>query len=150
MALTDGRKSSKKRESFVGIPKRVVASERYTGLSPHAVKLLIDICYQYNGRNNGPLTAAWAVLRQRGWKSTATLYKAKTELIAAGFICVTRMGRKVRSYPTLVAVTWNGIDEPSKGVRYDEGILPSNVPLSYWCKARDQWSSPVNLRVVSR
>jgi hypothetical protein len=40
---------------------------------------------------------------------------------------------------TLVAITWNGIDDPPKGVRYDEGVKPSPVPLGYWCKHPDTW-----------
>ncbi|MEQ9007532.1 MAG: hypothetical protein ACFHHU_01865 [Porticoccaceae bacterium] len=127
----------KKHGRFVGIPYHVVASERFRNLSAHAYKLVVDLSLQRNGKNNGKLSACWTLMKKRGWKSSSTLHKAKNELLDSGFIVVTRRGRKQRGYPTLVAFTWDGIDDCS--VDYDEGIKVSSVPLSFWCKDPDFW-----------
>lgn len=120
----------KQRGRFVGIPYHMVSSERFCGLSAHAVKLLVDLSYQFTGSNNGKLSPCWVLMEKRGWKSSSTLHKAFTELKVKGFVVVTRAGRKIRGHPTFVALTWNGIDDC--GVTYDEGIKVSAVPLNYW------------------
>ena len=47
---------------FVAFPHAVMKTEDYTGLSYKSKALLLDIALQYNGRNNGDLTVALAVL----------------------------------------------------------------------------------------
>lgn len=146
-------KNQKKKARFVGIPYHVANSAQFASLSAYAVKLLVDLLVQYKGGasvkgggNNGKLSACWTLMRKRGWRSTATLYRAKKELIDKGFVVVTRQGMKIRGKPTLLAVTWDGISDC--GVNYDSGIEPSNAPLSFWCKSPDSWDTPPPLRVV--
>jgi hypothetical protein len=98
----------------------------------------MELLLQYRGFNNGNLTTAESVLSKRGW-AAGSIYNASTGLQRKGWIVVTRQGYKVRGMATLVAITWNGIDDPPKGVRYDEGVKPSPVPLGYWCKHPDTW-----------
>tara|TARA_R110002072_G_scaffold165194_3_gene318366 strand:+ start:1269 stop:1736 length:468 start_codon:yes stop_codon:yes gene_type:complete len=126
-----GKRKKKFEGRYVGIPHNVVSSAKFIGLSAHAVKLLLDLAFQYTGYNNGNLTACWTFMRERGWKSSSTLHKALRELIDAGFVVITRQGMKVRAYPTLLAITWSGVDEVPK-IRYDDGILPNQVPLNLW------------------
>ncbi|MEX2326317.1 MAG: hypothetical protein WD558_01175, partial [Pseudomonadales bacterium] len=57
------------RPSFAGIPRHVIQHPDYQALSGNAVKLLVDLAFQYRGKNNGDLTTAWHVLKHRGWKS---------------------------------------------------------------------------------
>jgi|AACY02.14.fsa_nt_gi hypothetical protein len=100
-------------EPFVGFPKSVLESNSLRDLSPHACKLLFEIARQYKGNNNGNLTAAWTILKSRGWRSKTTLYRCKKELLERGLIYMTRKGH----YPStteLLAVTWFSLDPTPK------------------------------------
>ena len=123
---------------FFAVPKMILSSNAYLKLRAPEVKLLLDIGEQYTGHNNGHLTACHTLLKKRGW-SKSSLHRALNNLIHAGFLVVTRQGRKVRGYATLLAITWLSIDEPKPGKPYDEGIEPSNKSLGYWCKIKSSW-----------
>lgn len=105
------KKSKGRRESgsFVALPHAVLGSDEWADLSAHAVKLLLDLYGQYKGNNNGDLTAAWSILKARGWRSKDTIYRALDELIAKGWVIKTRQGG--RHIPSLYAVSWQAIDE---------------------------------------
>jgi|JTFO01.1.fsa_nt_gb hypothetical protein len=128
----------RKKGRFIGIPFHVVASDKFTKLKGNELRLLLDLLLQFNGHNNGSMTTSEKKLAERGWQRSS-IYEASKGLQREGWIVVTRQGFKVRSLTTLVAVTWEGIDDPPKGVRYDEGVKPSPVPLGYWCKHPDTW-----------
>ncbi|MFC6671822.1 hypothetical protein [Marinobacterium aestuariivivens] len=133
MGSTAQRKQLKKRERFIGIPYRVAQSSQFASLKAAEVKLLIDMLTQYTGSNNGSLSPCHSLMRKRGW-AKSSLHRAFSALLSKGFLVVTRQGWKVRGRATLVAITWNGIDEPRNGIMFDEGIKPSPVPLALWCK----------------
>jgi hypothetical protein len=143
----------KRRESgaaegrHIRIPYRILNTEQWASLSPHAVKLLTDLLWQYYGNNNGALAPCWTLMRPRGWRSSSTLHNAKNELLDKGFIVVTRQGSKRRGNPTLVAITWNGIDEVRK-LDYDESIKCEHSPLSYWCKSPVAWHPDHRRRIL--
>ena len=129
-----------KKGRFVGIPYHVASSHQFTSLSAHGCKLAFDLSYQYTGSNNGSLSACWTLMRKRGWKSSSTVHKALRELLEKGFVIKTKLGRKQRGHPTLLALTWHGINEPqNQSVEYEDGVTSSNTPLSYWCKAPQPW-----------
>ena len=134
----------KKKERFIGIPHRIGLSEQWCKLKSPEVKLMIDLLTQYNGRNNGNLSPCYALMKKRGW-AKSSLYRAYSKLEHSGFIVVTRRGFKIRGMATLIAVTWNGIDEPTKGV-FDEEIKPHPVPLNYWCKPQTSWKHQPKLK----
>lgn len=94
--------------SFVALPHAVIGGDEWADLSAHAVKLLLDLYAQYRGNNNGDLTAAWSILKVRGWRSKDTIYRALDELIGAGWLIKTRQGG--RHTPSLYAVSWQAID----------------------------------------
>ncbi len=94
---------------YFGLPHTLINTRKYRSLSSHAIKLLVDLGSQYRGFNNGDLCAAWALMKDMGWKSRSSLYKAKKELIDVGFIIVTRQGG--RNMATLFAITWKEINE---------------------------------------
>lgn len=128
-------------------------SDRFISLSPGALKLLIDLLWQYkggpeakHGGNNGTLSACWTLMKRRGWKSSASVYRAKKELLDKGFIVVTKEGKKLRGCPTLFAITWSGISDC--GVVYDPHIQPSTTPLSLWQKDPKDWHKPSRLKAV--
>jgi len=125
--------SSKKRIKgrFVGIPYHVANSPEFAELNGNETRLLVHLLLQYNGQNNGKLSTTLSLLRERGW-SSSNLYRAHKGLLEKGFLVVTLQGWKQRGHPTLVAITWNGIDEC--GIEYDDGIVISTVPLGLWKK----------------
>ena len=98
---------------FIGLPHVVVKNKDYIQLSYKSKALLIDLMLQYNGKNNGDLTTALAILRDRGWKRQATIGEAVKELIAANMIIRTREGqfRNPFSRCALYAITWQPIDD---------------------------------------
>jgi hypothetical protein len=100
-------------EGFVALPYSVLNSPLFIGLSPHAVKLLIDVAAQYRGDNNGDLSVAWKLMQPRGWRSEATLHKVKRELIDAGFLYETRKGKRP-NLCSLFALTWPALDDCHK------------------------------------
>mgnify|MGYP003385701729 CR=1 FL=1 len=126
-----GKHGAKKKTRFVGIPYHIAASPQFASLNAAETKLLIDLLVQYGGFNNGKLSPTIALLKKRGW-AASSLHKAFKGLKEKGFLVVTRQGRKLRGYPTLVAITWLSIDECK--VEYDEGIKPGKVALNLWRK----------------
>ena len=94
---------------FLRLTSSVYCAENFKKLSGSAVKLLIDIALQYRGYNNGDLQASITLMRERGWKSSATLNRARQELLHYGFIELTRQGGLGKC--SLFAITWESIDE---------------------------------------
>ena len=95
--------------AFVTIPLSVLHSRAYIEASPHARMLLFDLLTQYRGDNNGDLCAAWKLMHPRGWRSEATLNKAKRELLAAALIVEARKGARPNK-ASLYALTWYALD----------------------------------------
>jgi len=116
----------KERISFAGIPRTVMDSPDYKGLSGNAAKLLYELCYQYRGHNNGDLQAAWSLMSKRGFRSKATLSRAVAELISANFIIRTREG--VFTNPggrcALFALTWLPVNECNGKHDYPVSSVP--------------------------
>lgn len=113
---------------FIRLPHCVVRSVGYSMLSAWAVKLMIDLTNQFDGKNNGDLSMAYSVLKDKGWHSPATLDKAKKELINAGFIEVSRQGNRKRC--ALYAVTFYAVDSCNGKIE----IKPSEKPKGLWRK----------------
>lgn len=122
---------------FVGIPYNVVRSPQWVSLSDSEARMLMELAFQFNGKNNGNLTLTHSILKDRGI-SNGACGRALKSLQEKGFIVVTRQGWKQRGKPTLVALTWHGLDDPPKGVEYDEGIKVESPPLNYWCKVPEK------------
>ena len=122
-------KAKNRRESgrFILIPHAVLASSDYIWLSYKSKTLLVDLVHQYNGRNNGDLTAALGYMQTRGWKRSATLTDAVKELMEAHLIIRTREGKfqNPHSRCALYAITWQQIHE-CEGK--DLEIRPTSTP----------------------
>lgn len=112
--------------SFLSIPHAVLRSSNYVSLSSHAIKLLLDLGTQYNGKNNGDLCATWSMMQLRGWKSQDTLHRAIKQLISKGMIVKSRQGG--RHLPSLYALSWKGIDDCGGKLE----ILSTPVPPGNW------------------
>lgn len=118
-----GRKQTK---PFVMLDREMLRSEQWARLSPHGMKLIIDLAAQYYGTNNGDLCATWSIMRKRGWRSPATLSRALHELIFAGWLVLSRQGGRHKS--SLYALTIWGINDC--GGKLD--IAANRVPSHRW------------------
>jgi hypothetical protein len=95
--------------SYAAMPHAILHSEEWAALSAFEVKLLMDVYGQFNGSNNGALSAAWTLMKRRGWHSQDTLNRALRGLLKAEFLLKTRQGGRHKA--SLFAVTWRSIDE---------------------------------------
>ncbi|GAC1611130.1 MAG: hypothetical protein NVS3B3_21590 [Aquirhabdus sp.] len=102
-------KQSRGGGQFLPLTLEVLRSQALAKLSPHASKLLLDIASQWKLGSNGDSCAAFEkVLRDRGWRSKATLHKALRELLASGLVVQTRQGSLHQC--SLFALGWLAID----------------------------------------
>ena len=109
MAKRSQAKGRREHGSFVALPHAVIRHKNFATLSPRATKLLFDLLASFNGKNNGDFSAAWTLMKKRGWRSRDQLDKARKELLERGFIVKTRQGG--RNKCSLFAVTFFAIDE---------------------------------------
>jgi hypothetical protein len=120
---------------YFGIPDLVMDHPNYYRLSGNATKLLTWLGRQYNGGNNGDLSATWSQLKDRGFKSESTIAEVRAELVHYGLITVTRRGGVNK--PTLYALTWHPIHE-CKG-KLD--IRPTKKPPNDWKEEQPEYVS---------
>lgn len=137
------RNPKNKSGRFVAIPHAVMDSESFTQLGGSAVKLLLDIAYQYNGSNNGDFTVAYGYLKKRGWRSKGTISKAVEELRNANLIQKTRQGKfqNPNACCDLYAITWQAIDECSG--KFLE-VAPTTTPPRKFSIEASKMTSPKN------
>lgn len=95
--------------AFLSLPLSVLNSRAYIEIGAFARMLLLDLFMQYRGDNNGDFSACWKFMQPRGWRSEATLARAKKELLASGLIVETRKGARPNK-ASLYAVTWCALD----------------------------------------
>lgn len=103
----DGRNSG----GFVALPWVILDSPAFIELSHPAKALLLEFARQHyfskdeGMHTNGRLLATSKTLSKRGWKSGDTVYRAKQELIKAGFLYETVKGCKPNK-ASWYALTW--------------------------------------------
>lgn len=119
-------KGRKERGSFLLLPKAVITHSNYYSLTSSEVKLFIDLAAQYFGSNNGDFTAAWTIMKHKGWRSKETLFRARKGLVEKGFIVTARQGGRNRC--TLFGITFQPINECDGKL----DIESSNIPLGWW------------------
>ena len=113
---------------FLLLPSALINCPKFRVLSSSAVKLLVDIGGQYNGKNNGDLCLAWKVMKPKGWNSEATLNRAKKELLESGFIAETRKGKRP-NLCSLYGITWQPLNPDPK-----LEVKPFGFPVGVWSK----------------
>ncbi|MDR2013687.1 MAG: hypothetical protein LBQ20_11800 [Rhodanobacter sp.] len=111
---------------FLAMPHSVMDSPNFKALSGSAVKVLLTIARQYNGRNNGDLGASFTVMRPCGIRSPVTLHHAIRELKHYGMIELTRQGGRCGE-PSLYALTWRVIDECKGKLDVADTAMPSRL-----------------------
>jgi len=131
-----GRKAKPAR--YVSIPIHVLESDAGLSLTGIEMRLLVHLLLQYNGKNNGNMSPTYTLLKEMGWLSKGTLYKARQGLEHKGFIVVTKQGRKIRGDCTLIAITWAAIDDCRRW-EYEDEIKVSNTPLNYFQYPKEKW-----------
>jgi len=103
---TKGRSESGR---FAGIPLACMDHENYISLSMPGKVLLMEFCRQYNGYNNGDLTASFSLMNKRGFRSKGTLNRAIKELKKQDWILVSRIGG--RHQCNLYALTFHAVND---------------------------------------
>lgn len=132
---TTGRRNG---PSFVAIPHALWESENFKRLSARALKLLIDMYGNYNGRNNGDFCATISVMKRRGWKSKQTLALALDELLHYRLIVCTRVGNSETKRAYLYAVTFQAVDECEGKL----DMAPTTAAPGTWKEAQTDWVEP--------
>jgi hypothetical protein len=94
---------------FAAIPWQVLDSVAYQGLSHPARSLLLELARQFVRDNNGRLLLSGAYLSGRGWKSNSLVTRAKSDLVAAGFVHELVKGHRPNK-ASWYAVTWRTLD----------------------------------------
>lgn len=117
--------SSKRR--YITLAKVWLEHESWKTLKPRAKALMIDLYSQYNGFNNGDLSATYKIMRSKGWKSSDQIQKAIKELLNTGWVVKTRQGG-LGIGTSLYAVTFHKID----GCKGKIECKPTDKPLGYW------------------
>jgi hypothetical protein len=112
MTFSKKTKSGTKR-GHIQIPHVVMDCHDYRSLPPNAIKLLNALIYQYRGRNNGDLTAAFSYMQSFGFRSKETLHRALRQLQEAKLIVKSREGLFLNpgGRCALYALAWLPIDE---------------------------------------
>ena len=97
-------------KGYFGLPDVVLNHPDFMLLSGNAIKALIDLGAQYNGRNNGDLQFCRAIMKSRGWNSESQKHRALKELEEKGFIVKSKQGGRGIG-PNLYAITWQPIND---------------------------------------
>jgi len=135
------RYKHREKKSFAGIPRRVIDSAAYKSLDGNAVKLLVNIAYFYNGKNNGNISITMSLLKP-WFNSNTTLYRARDQLYEKGFIVINSFGGRSmngKKLPHLYALTWAPVDQVEDKT-FNVRIFhykSSNISLNYWMSGKN-------------
>ena len=125
-------------DPFVKLPHPILKSNAYKSLGAWDRTLLIELILQYNGSNNGDLSAPYSFMKTRGFNSSGTLSKASKALEKKGLIEITKFPRKTGTnfeMTKLVALTWLPIDDcKDKHGNYKLEVSANPIPSNKWKK----------------
>jgi len=93
---------------YFALPHNVLDSDAWRRCSPHARALLMDLCRQHSGSNNGCLHLSRSWIEARGWTRPATTKRLIDELIENRLIVQTRHGG-LRNGSHQYALSWLAI-----------------------------------------
>lgn len=81
----------KKYERHIQIPHRILEDPRFIALPPSALRLLLAVLMQFNGKNNGHMQMSRGYLKEkRDWHSAGTISNAKKALLESGLVIETQ------------------------------------------------------------
>ncbi|MGO3029129.1 hypothetical protein [Pseudomonas helleri] len=127
MAIKKNKGFKPKARPFAMMLWTMGQSAAYRSLSFTARGVLMELHMQYNGSNNGDLSATRTMAKEWGVSSPNILQKALKDLLDGDWIIQTRSSHFSRhgSRCALYALSWYAIDDcPGKGLE----IAPTNVP----------------------
>jgi hypothetical protein len=93
---------------YFGVPADVLDSPAFQGASHQARSLLFELMRQHNGGNNGHLHLSAAWLRNRGWKASDVVRRARDNLLDRRLIVLTKKGGR-NIGPDRFALAWHDI-----------------------------------------
>ncbi|HMM76151.1 MAG TPA: hypothetical protein PJ986_10615 [Gammaproteobacteria bacterium] len=124
-------REAKAKISHIRIYKEVYKSRAFRTLPPVAMKLLLLIWSQHNGKNNGSLIASFSLLREDGFTNERVLAGALRTLVERGFLEVTRPAvRGKNGTSARYAITLAPIDEPQNDVPHN--AVPTKEASHAW------------------
>jgi hypothetical protein len=135
-------KRRRMREHFAMLPDQVFTSEACRTLPHSALRVLLALCAQYRGRNNGDLALTWATCRPYGINSKWQLADALAMLLERGLIQKTRQGGKKPLGPCLYSLTWLPIDECGGKLEVSMSMTPSHA----WSEWKENTAPQINHR----
>jgi hypothetical protein len=117
-------------QAFDPLPKAVFKSPQFYALSQHAQLLLYQVAQAVYG-SNGFIRLTRTQLAPLGWRSHATIDRAISELVTAGFLRVTRPADQARRrcayyYPTWIAMKGERV-APNNWAQFSPKSKPSAV-----------------------
>lgn len=131
-------------DTFVRLPHSMMRHPSFFALGGAAMKMLLFLASQYNGRNNGDLSATKAMVEAASVCAASKSKELLGQLEEAGFIVQTRHGIKKQCH--LYAVTWLGIDRcPGKNLE-----IAAGPPRNDWRKTHLQHPSGVQTESQSQ
>ncbi|MBB6054463.1 MarR family transcriptional regulator [Tolumonas osonensis] len=116
----------KHKGGILQIPTWVFMCDDFKTLNNASVRVLIALLCQYNGANNGDLSATKAEMIKHGIRSSDTINRSVKELIEHGFIVKTRNGYAGvdgRRMCSLYALTWLRVDDI--GIKSGDKWIPT-------------------------
>jgi len=116
--------------SYIAVPREVMRHANFSELSPKAAKLLMAIATGFIGTNNGQLIATYPIMKTFGFNSKDSVSTGLKELLAHGYLIVTRAQRK--RDPAQYALSWYPIQPAKPGKPYDPGIVESDQAADNW------------------
>lgn len=126
--------------TFSAVPHAVQDSQNWHRCGGTAIKLLLALVRQFNGRNNGDLGASMSILKRVGWRSPETISLALRELRHLGLITLTRQGGL--HGPSLYALTWHPIHDCNGKL----DCAPTRVASGDWRTPREAFKRPKRFR----
>lgn len=109
---TNKKGRSKGGGQFIPVPYDLAKSAAFRSLNGAAVKVLFELRWRYNGRNNGDLSLCYNDAANLLGLSKSTVARAFRELEAKGFIFKTAPGHWYGRKATTWAVTTQKLDLP--------------------------------------
>jgi hypothetical protein len=131
---------------YFALPHNVLDSDAWKRTSPPARALLLELCRQHTGANNGALHLARAWVEKRGWSRPATVRKLSDELLQNRLLIQTRHGG-LNNGAHQYALTWLpitnfvGIDLTSREYAPGQYLLPP-LPARPACEKKQNSRTP--------
>jgi hypothetical protein len=120
---------------YFALPHGVLDSAAWVRCSPSARALLLEVCRQHTGANNGALHLARAWVESRGWTRPATVRKLADELLKNRLLVQTRHGG-LRNGSHQYALSWLpitnffGLDLTARDYAKGAYLLPPLMPIA--------------------